>query len=159
MLAFTVQRLPSCKPQATRISSLIPCRLGKELRPVIDRIESKRGKGGLCQPMLKASKLASRSQIATFAAMAQSYTGPQSQAISRSVEPCQQFALAAAEEPGDRFWRASTWMRCCRKLEDALHPSKLQVVNESHLHAGHMGNPDGAADAETHFRHVILRFA
>ncbi|KAK9822010.1 hypothetical protein WJX74_000220 [Apatococcus lobatus] len=57
--------------------------------------------------------------------MAQSFTGPQSEAISR-------------------------------KLGDALQPSRLQVVNESHLHAGHMGNPDGAADAETHFRVEVI---
>ncbi|KAK9861499.1 hypothetical protein WJX84_009480 [Apatococcus fuscideae] len=43
-----------------------------------------------------------------------------------------------------------------RKLQDGLKPSKLQVVNESHMHAGHMGNPDGAADAETHFRVEIV---
>lgn len=39
-----------------------------------------------------------------------------------------------------------------RKLEEALTPSILNIVNESHLHAGHMGNPDGAPDAETHFK-------
>jgi BolA protein len=41
---------------------------------------------------------------------------------------------------------------CCRKLEEALSPSVLNIVNESHLHAGHMGNPSGAPDAETHFK-------
>ena len=49
--------------------------------------------------------------------------------------------------PEDWLWR--------RKLQESLHPSKLEVVNESHLHAGHSGNPSGAADAETHFRHVF----
>ena len=39
-----------------------------------------------------------------------------------------------------------------RKLEDALTPSTLRITNESHLHAGHMGNPTGAPDAETHFK-------
>ena len=35
------------------------------------------------------------------------------------------------------------------RLRDALSPSRLEVVNESHLHAGHMGD-DGTG--ETHFR-------
>lgn len=38
-----------------------------------------------------------------------------------------------------------------RKLDVAFAPAELQVVNESHLHAGHQG---GAVDGtgETHFR-------
>ena len=38
-----------------------------------------------------------------------------------------------------------------RKLRDTFAPSALEVVNESHLHAGHQG---GAMDGtgETHFR-------
>ena len=40
----------------------------------------------------------------------------------------------------------------CRKLEDLLSPSTLDIVNESHKHAGHSGNPGGGPDAETHFR-------
>ncbi|CAL5219542.1 g1394 [Coccomyxa viridis] len=43
-----------------------------------------------------------------------------------------------------------------KKLQDALAPSTLKVVNESHLHAGHMGNPDGAPDAETHFKVEVV---
>ena len=39
-----------------------------------------------------------------------------------------------------------------RKLLEALQPASLAVVNESHKHAGHSGNPSGAPDAETHFR-------
>ena len=36
-----------------------------------------------------------------------------------------------------------------RKLTDALAPTRLQVIDESHLHAGHAGaRPEG----ETHFR-------
>ena len=38
------------------------------------------------------------------------------------------------------------------KLQAALAPIALSVSNESHLHAGHSGNPSGAPDAETHFR-------
>ena len=29
-------------------------------------------------------------------------------------------------------------------------------MNESNLHAGHMGNPSGSPDAETHFRHGTI---
>ena len=43
-----------------------------------------------------------------------------------------------------------------RKLTGALRPLQLRVVNESHLHAGHAGNPDGAPGAETHFRVEIV---
>jgi BolA protein len=43
-----------------------------------------------------------------------------------------------------------------RKLEAALRPTSLTIVNESHKHAGHSGNPSGAADAETHFRVVVV---
>ena len=39
-----------------------------------------------------------------------------------------------------------------RKIEAALKPVKLQIVDESYKHAGHSGNPSGAADAETHFK-------
>lgn len=39
-----------------------------------------------------------------------------------------------------------------RKLQAALEPQALNVVNESGKHAGHVGNPTGAPDAETHFR-------
>jgi BolA protein len=37
-----------------------------------------------------------------------------------------------------------------RKLNDALEPERLDVVNESHLHAGHQPTFNGAG--ETHFR-------
>ncbi|CAL8467646.1 g7184 [Coccomyxa elongata] len=43
-----------------------------------------------------------------------------------------------------------------RKLEEALKPKSLRIVNESNLHAGHMGNPTGAADAETHFKVEVV---
>ena len=43
-----------------------------------------------------------------------------------------------------------------RKLTDALRPVRLAVTNESHLHAGHSGNPSGAPDAETHFRVEVV---
>ena len=40
-----------------------------------------------------------------------------------------------------------------RKLTEALAPARLDVVDESHLHAGHVGaRPEG----ETHFRvHIV----
>ena len=40
-----------------------------------------------------------------------------------------------------------------RKLRDALSPSRLEIVDESHRHAGHVGaRPEG----ETHFRVEIV---
>ena len=36
------------------------------------------------------------------------------------------------------------------KLTQALQPERLQVINESHLHAGHQPSFDGVG--ETHFR-------
>jgi BolA protein len=40
-----------------------------------------------------------------------------------------------------------------RKLESALSPTTLDVIDESHLHAGHGGWREGG---ETHFRlHVV----
>lgn len=38
------------------------------------------------------------------------------------------------------------------RLRDALAPTRLEVTNDSHLHAGHMGD-DGTG--ETHFTVVI----
>jgi len=39
------------------------------------------------------------------------------------------------------------------KLQAALSPTHLEVIDESHLHAGHVGaRPEG----ETHFRVVIV---
>jgi BolA family transcriptional regulator, general stress-responsive regulator len=35
-------------------------------------------------------------------------------------------------------------------LEAAFQPNRLEVINESHLHAGH--NPEAAATNDTHFR-------
>lgn len=45
-----------------------------------------------------------------------------------------------------------------KKLDRALSPSRLEVVNESHLHAGHR---DAPGTGESHFRVVIVspRFA
>lgn len=37
-----------------------------------------------------------------------------------------------------------------QKLKEAFDPVELEVIDESHLHAGHAGNPGG--DGETHFR-------
>ena len=43
-----------------------------------------------------------------------------------------------------------------RKLQAALSPARLRVVDESHLHAGHAGSrPEG----ETHFRVEIVSSA
>lgn len=35
------------------------------------------------------------------------------------------------------------------KLEAALNPESLEVINESHMHAGHAGSP---GTGESHFR-------
>jgi len=43
-----------------------------------------------------------------------------------------------------------------RKLTALLRPTTLQIVNDSHKHAGHSGNPSGAADAETHFTVTVV---
>ena len=45
-----------------------------------------------------------------------------------------------------------------RKLTESLAPTRLEVVNESHLHAGHAGD-DGSG--ESHFRVLVVsrRFA
>lgn len=43
-----------------------------------------------------------------------------------------------------------------RKLESALKPVVLNIVDESHKHAGHSGNPSGDPSAETHFRVEIV---
>ncbi len=42
-----------------------------------------------------------------------------------------------------------------RKVNEALRPVSLKIVNDSHKHAGHAGNPSGAPDAETHFTCTI----
>lgn len=35
-------------------------------------------------------------------------------------------------------------------LEEAFQPSRLEIINESNLHAGH--NPEAAATNDTHYR-------
>jgi len=39
------------------------------------------------------------------------------------------------------------------KLERALAPSRLEVINESHLHAGHRNSP---GTGESHFRVLVV---
>ena len=46
-----------------------------------------------------------------------------------------------------------------RKLGEALRPSVLSIKNDSHLHAGHAGNPGGGPDAETHFSVEVVSAA
>jgi BolA protein len=43
--------------------------------------------------------------------------------------------------------------RIFEKLTKNLHPKKLEVINQSHLHQGHLGD-DGSG--ETHFEVQIL---
>ena len=40
-----------------------------------------------------------------------------------------------------------------RKLTESLHAQSVYVIDESHLHAGHSGAPDGG---ESHFRITIV---
>lgn len=40
-----------------------------------------------------------------------------------------------------------------QKLTESLAPSRLEVINESHLHAGHAGD-DGSG--ESHFRVTVV---
>jgi len=70
-------------------------------------------------------------------------------AIQRRARVCR---CPAAHGLASRSPRA----RHGRKLTAALRPLQLRVVNESHLHAGHAGNPSGAPGAETHFRVEIV---
>ncbi len=42
------------------------------------------------------------------------------------------------------------------KLTQALQPTRLDVINESHLHAGHRGSP---GTGESHFRVLIVSSA
>ncbi len=43
-----------------------------------------------------------------------------------------------------------------RKLEAALMPARLEIVDESHLHKGHAGHRPGV---ETHFRVTVVAAA
>jgi BolA protein len=40
-----------------------------------------------------------------------------------------------------------------QKLTQALQPTRLELTNESHLHAGHQGSP---GTGESHFRLLIV---
>lgn len=52
-----------------------------------------------------------------------------------------------------------------RKVRDGLlqaggsQEDSVQLENQSHLHAGHAGNPSGAPDAETHFKLSVVSAA
>jgi len=49
------------------------------------------------------------------------------------------------------------YSRMVAKLTRALQPVTLNVIDESAMHAGHVGNPaKGDASAETHFRVEIV---
>lgn len=66
--------------------------------------------------------------------------------ISRAV-------MAAATGPSNMRPIASSMQR---KLEAALKPVRLDIVDESYKHAGHSGNPSGDPNAETHFKVVVV---
>lgn len=44
--------------------------------------------------------------------------------------------------------------RIQNSLETQIKPIFLQVLDESHLHAGHLGHEDGAV--ETHYRVIVV---
>ena len=45
------------------------------------------------------------------------------------------------------------------KLSDAFSPERLEVINESHLHAGHKPEFDGAGETHMRIRIVSQSFA
>ena len=45
------------------------------------------------------------------------------------------------------------------KLERAFHPNALEIVNESHLHAGHQEHFDGSGETHLRIRIVSDAFA
>jgi BolA protein len=49
--------------------------------------------------------------------------------------------------------------RMIEKLNQALAPELLDVVDDSHRHAGHLGNPGSAAGSETHFSVKVVSSA
>jgi BolA family transcriptional regulator, general stress-responsive regulator len=46
-----------------------------------------------------------------------------------------------------------------RKLTEALQPERLEVINESHLHAGHQAHFDGTGESHFRIRVVAAAFA
>lgn len=44
-------------------------------------------------------------------------------------------------------------VRIEQKIIESLEPDYLEVIDESHKHKGHVGNPDGKG--ETHFKIII----
>lgn len=46
--------------------------------------------------------------------------------------------------------------RMREKLVEALQPTRLDIINESHLHAGHRNSP---GTGESHFRVVVVSSA
>ena len=46
-----------------------------------------------------------------------------------------------------------------KKLIDAFHPERLEVINESHQHAGHQPGFDGSGESHMRVRIVSSAFA
>merc|ERR1712157_485907 len=46
--------------------------------------------------------------------------------------------------------------RILEKVSNAFDCEVISLENQSHHHAGHVGNPDGADDAETHFKLKVV---
>ncbi|GBF93977.1 hypothetical protein Rsub_06226 [Raphidocelis subcapitata] len=62
--------------------------------------------------------------------------------------------MAAAVETSGSMRPIASSMQ--RKITAALKPVKLDIVDESHKHAGHAGNPSGNPNAETHFKVLVV---
>ena len=45
------------------------------------------------------------------------------------------------------------------KLEAAFHPTRLEIINESHLHAGHQPGFDGGGESHMRVRIAAAAFA
>lgn len=49
--------------------------------------------------------------------------------------------------------------RIAARLEQAFSPERLEVIDESHLHAGHQPGMDGTGESHLRIRIVSARFA
>lgn len=80
----------------------------------------------------------------------------------RPLSPWSAWRAARRRQAHPRLHRARRRHRAARppprlgstlsKLESALKPVRLDIIDESYKHAGHAGNPSGSPDAETHFK-------
>ena len=69
------------------------------------------------------------------------------------------FAAMAMATTAEKGFIGPVARNIAAKVSQALACDVLEVENQSHHHAGHTGNPTGAADAETHFKLKIVSSA